>query len=102
MQNEPNSNNEGNKLKDPPEAAQLNNQSSIIDNQWKGEPNSEAYAEPKAKSRRAGKPKFQTHRPYANFKLTALMPVSPNGSRVTRDESRIKNAKRTQFVKEAM
>ncbi len=34
-QNEPNSTNAGNKLKDPPKAAQLNNQSSIINNQLK-------------------------------------------------------------------
>ncbi|MHC4216023.1 MAG: hypothetical protein ACYSWP_21945, partial [Planctomycetota bacterium] len=39
IQNKANSTNAGNKVKDTPEAAQLNNQSSIIDNQWKGEPN---------------------------------------------------------------
>ena len=39
MQNKPNLTNEGNKLKAPPKAAQLNNQSSIITNQLKGEPN---------------------------------------------------------------
>ncbi len=31
--------NPGSKLKDPPKTTQLNNQSSIITNQWKGEPN---------------------------------------------------------------
>ncbi len=39
MQNEPNYRNEGNKVKAPPKEAQLNNQSSIITNQWKNEPN---------------------------------------------------------------
>ena len=41
---EPNSTNDGNKLKAPPKAAQLNNQSSIITNQWKGEPNFKSNA----------------------------------------------------------
>jgi hypothetical protein len=36
MQNEPNSTNPGYKLKGPPKADQLNNQLSLINNQWKG------------------------------------------------------------------
>ena len=39
IQKEPNSTNTGNKLKEPPKVAQLNNQSSIINYQLKGEPN---------------------------------------------------------------
>jgi hypothetical protein len=45
MQNKPNSTNPGYKLKGPPKATQLNNQSSIINNQWKGEPNSPSRIE---------------------------------------------------------
>ncbi len=47
-----------------------NNQSSIINNQWKGEPNSMTYAETKSKSEfipthreRAGKPNLKTYMP---------------------------------------
>ncbi len=43
MQNEPNSTNAGNKLKDPPQAAQLNNQSSIINNHCKAPAISEEH-----------------------------------------------------------
>ena len=39
IQNKPNSTNAAYKLKGPPKVAQLNNQLSIINYQWKGEPN---------------------------------------------------------------